>query len=54
MSAREDHQAQIGKLLMSEGLTAHVIEQSPDLLLKDLQKVKANVELYKLLKSKEE
>lgn len=44
----------MGKLLIKDGLTAHVIEQSPEILLKDLSKIKANVDIYRLLKSKEE
>lgn len=39
---------------MKDGLTAHVIEQSPEILLKDLGKIKSNVELYRLLKAKED
>lgn len=52
--ARGCKKAMIGEILLTDGLTASVIRDNPDLMLKDLTKLKQNVDMYTLLKQKEE
>lgn len=43
----------IGEKLLIDGLTAEIIREQPELMMKDLTKLKANIDIYKHLVEKE-
>ena len=51
---RANKKAFIGEKLMKEGLTAQVLRDDPSLMMKDLSKLKSNIEIYRHLLAKEE
>lgn len=53
IKCRQDKKAVVGERLLTDGLTADIIREAPDMMLKDLTRIKMNVDLYRLLQEKE-
>lgn len=51
---RNDKKAMIGERLMNDGLTADILREAPELMTKDLSRLKTNIEIYRHLVEKEE